>query len=142
MPNLANLLHPVKTSLRQIHLNLSVNEETPDLLFGLPSLLQQMRASNKLEEIGIQLCIKGSVSDAADQSWNLFDEVLAGPGWDFLTNVILNIEVTGYSIQHDNGWLQEELENLPERQLLRLHANESIKFDFNLEIEEYCPYSW
>jgi hypothetical protein len=140
--SLTTLLRPEMTFLTKITLGLSVHEETPDSLFGLPSVIEGMRTSNILQFIDIRLYIETALDDGTGATWDLIDQAFSRPGWNSLKDVTLYIEVSGYDDHDDFGELKDRLLSLPETHLTRLMANESINFDFNAHFNEYRPFPY
>lgn len=115
-------------NLRHIDLRTLVNEyvDDPDfalidLLFGLPSLLDNMRMSNVLEKISILVETGTGLEDNMANLKHL-DQVLAKPGWHSLHTVDLRITVSIYD--------ESVLERIPDTYLPLLSTNKAVKFGF------------
>lgn len=120
------------STLKHITLNIHVNDNYEDPLFGIPAEFEDMHAANIIESITIKVLVQMDVNCSVGDAWGKLDEVLTKSGWSALKRVSLAIEVASYSRVPGNNALEAALRKLPETQFQRLSASESVSFDFNV----------
>ena len=127
MPSLADMLRPSMQTLKHIVVNIDVDGDDVDPLFGIPSELEDMRTKNIIETVTIGIMVWSSADCRRGDDWGRLDEVLTTPGWFSLKRVSLAINVDA-----DGKNLEMVLRNLPETQFPRLSSSNSVSFDFKV----------
>ena len=124
------MLRPSIRTLKHIVLNIHVDDDDVDPLFGIPSELEDMRTNNIIETVTIGIRVGTDASCRRGDDWGRLDEVLSTPGWFSLKRVSLTIEIANF-FRRDNE-LEVALRNLPETQFPRLSSSNSVSFDFEV----------
>ncbi|KDR73550.1 hypothetical protein GALMADRAFT_72352 [Galerina marginata CBS 339.88] len=129
-PNFADILRPSMQTLKCIVVDIHVEDDDNDPLFGIPSELEDMHAKSIIESIFIKVLVQTDGSCSRGNDWGRLDEVLTSSGWSALKRVSLAIEIAR-SGRSDNE-LEVALLNLPETQFPRLSASNSVSFEFEV----------
>ena len=129
-PRLADMLRPLMQTLKHIVVNISIDHDDNDPLFGITSSLEDMRSKNIIESITIGVLVKKDADCHQRDYWGRFDEELTTPGWFSLKRVSLAIKIIIFRGSDDN--LEVALRKLPETQCRRLSTSNSISFDFEV----------
>ena len=122
-------------TLKHIVVDVDVDGDDVDPLFGIPSELDQMRSENIIETITIGILIKLDENCREGDDWGRLDEVLTTPGWFSLKRVSLTIENVCCGCckyEDDEDELDIALRKLPETQFSRLSSSTSVSFDFEI----------
>ena len=117
-------------TLKHIVVNIDVDDDDVDPLFGIPSELEDMRTKNIIETVTIGILVGTDASCRQGDDWGRLDEVLSTPGWFSLKRVSLAIEIANF-FRRDNE-LEVALRKLPETQFTRLSSSNSVSFDFEV----------
>ncbi|KIM43743.1 hypothetical protein M413DRAFT_443647 [Hebeloma cylindrosporum] len=128
-PSLAHMLRPSMQPLKHIKVNVVVDDDDQDPLFGIPSELEDMRIKNIIETITIGIWVQGENCPEGSE-WGRLDEVLTTPGWFSLKRVSLTIEIVSFGVCENS--LVVALRKLPETQFPRLSTSNSVSFDFEV----------
>jgi hypothetical protein len=129
MPSLADMLRPSMQTLKHIVLDIRVNDDDVDPLFGIPSEFEDMRTKNIIETITIGILVRKDAGFHRGDDWGRLDSILTAPGWFSLKRVSLVMDIYGFSGDNE---LEVGLRNLPETQFLRLSSSNSISFKFSV----------
>ena len=120
-------------TLKHIIVNIYVDDDDVDPLFGIPSELEVMRTKNVIESVTIRVLVQTDVNCRQGDNWGRLDEVLTTPGWFSLKRVSLTVEFASYGrSDEDDELLEAALQKLPETQFLRLSSSTSVSFDFKV----------
>jgi len=117
-------------TLKHISVLIHIDDDDVDPLFDIPFELENMRAQNIIESIGIVFRMDKSYCQG--NSWGRLDEALTTPEWFSLKRVSLVIEIVDLGIS-DNT-LEVALRKLPETQFPQLSTSNSISFDFEVNV--------
>ena len=132
-PSLVDLLRPSIQTLKHIVIDVDVDIDDVDPLFGIPSELEEMRSNNIIETVTIGILFQTDVYCQQGDDWGRLDEALTAPGWLSLKQVSLVIEFASFSrSDEDDELLEIALRKLPETQFSRLSSSTSISFDFDV----------
>ena len=127
------MLRPSIQTLKNVVVNIIVDDDDVDPLIGISSELEDMRTKNILETLTVAIEDRSRISCRQGDDWGRLDEVLTTPGWFSLKRVSLTIEIAGYRRRYDDGEeLEVRLRNLPETQFPRMSLSDSISFDFEV----------
>jgi hypothetical protein len=116
-------------TLKHIVLDIRVNDDDVDPLFGIPSEFEDMRTKNIIETITIGILVRKDAGFHRGDDWGRLDSVLTAPGWFSLKQVSLVMDIYGFSGDKE---LDVALRNLPRTQFLRLSSSSSISFKFSV----------
>ena len=132
-PSLVDLLRPSIQTLKHIVIDVDVDIDDVDPLFGIPSELEEMRSKNIIETVTIGILFQTDVNCQQGDDWGRLDEALTAPGWLSLKQVSLVIEFASFSrSDEDDELLEIALRKLPETQFSRLSSSPSVSFDFDV----------
>ena len=120
------------STLKNITVNIHVNDNYEDPLFGIPAEFEDMHDANIIENITINILVQTDASCSVGDAWGKLDGVLTKVGWSALKRVSLAIDVACYSRVPGASELEAALRKLPETQFPRLSASESVRFDFSV----------
>ena len=127
------MLQPSIQTLKHIVIDVDVDEDYVDPLFGIPSELEGMRSKNIIETVTIGIQFQAHVNCRQGDDWSRLDEALTAPGWLSLKQVSLVIEFINVARSDGEVELLEiALRKLPETQFSRLSSSTSISFDFDV----------
>ena len=120
-------------TLRKITLDIEVDGDDVDPLFGIPSELEDMRSKNIIEIIDMHVTFPTGGNCRRGDDWRRLDEVLTAPGWFSLKEVILMISIDSdydrtWDNENDDSELVAALQKLP-AQFPRLSSSKTILFD-------------
>jgi hypothetical protein len=97
------MLRPSMQTLKHIVVNIHVDDDDVDPLFGIPSELEDMRTKNIIETVTIGILFRWMQDCRRGDDWGRLDEVLTAPGWFSLKRVSLAIELPSYN-RSDDSW--------------------------------------
>ena len=127
------MLQPSIQTLKHIVIDVDVDEDYVDPLFGIPSELEGMRSKNIIETVTIGILFQTDVNCQQGDDWGRLDEALTAPGWLSLKQVSLVIEFINVARSDGEVELLEiALRKLPETQFSRLSSSTYISFDFDV----------
>jgi hypothetical protein len=120
-------------TLKHIVLEINVDDDDVDPLFGIPSEFEDMRTKNIIETITIGIVVYWQKDAGFHQGndWGRLDSVLTAPGWFSLKRVSLAIDIYGFSGNNELP-VGVALRNLPKTQFLRLSSSNSVSFNFSV----------
>ena len=128
-PSIVDLLRPSMQTLKHIVIDVHVDDDNVDPLFGIPSELEEMRSNNIIETVTIGILFEMDVNCRQGEDWGSLDEVLTAPGWLSLKHVSLIITFEG---DKDDELQELALRKLAETQFSRLSSSTSLSFDFDV----------
>ena len=133
-PSLVDLLRPSMQTLKHIVIDVDVDDDDVDPLFGIPFELEEIRSNtNIIETVAIRILVQTDVNCRQGDDWGRLDEVLTAPGWLLLKQVSLLIEFASYGrSDEDDELLELALRKLPDTQFSRLSSSTSVSFDFDV----------
>ena len=128
------MLRPSMQTLKHIVVNIYVDKLGDDLLFSIPSELEDMRTKNIIETITINIMLRSLQMDESYRQgdvWSRLDEVLTTPGWFSLKRVSLTINFNMSDLD-DEVKLEVALRKLAETQFPQLSSSNSVSFNLKV----------
>ena len=134
MLSLADMLWPFMQTLKHVVVDIIVDHDDVDPLFGIPSELEDMRTKNIIETVTIKIMVRLRAGYRRGDDWGhgRLDKVLTTPGWFSLKRVSMAMTIVTYGKRYEGVELEVALGMLPEMQFPRLSSSNSVSFDFEV----------
>ena len=134
IPSLADMLRPFMQTLKHVFVEMTIDHDDVDPLFGIPSELEAMRTKNIIETVTIEILVRLRAGYRRGDDWGhgRLDEVLTTPGWFSLKRVSMAMTIVTYGKRYEGVELEVALGMLPEMQFPRLSSSNSVSFDFEV----------
>lgn len=120
----AKMVAPSLQTLRRVHLEIIVNDESDILLARLCVELEEILGKNKLESLEIEFGVDSTYCHTGDV-WGRLEKVLLKSGWPMLKHISIVIYTWSQEVQ-------VALQRLPRTQFTGLTSSKNLDFQFSV----------